>query len=151
MLSPGKGVELRGSNVSEGLADFVLNSEGTVFASAARTSTAQSSNMTNYNSKGIMLFLNVTDASGTGGLQVQLRGVDPVSGLSISLHSAPTAITSTGRFGYLYYPGNETAGVSGSPNVQEHYSLAVPRTFLVVVLHGDSSSYTYSVGYSLIL
>lgn len=119
------------------------NVNGTALASAARTATAISSDITNYNSRGIIVFLNVTVASGTGGLVVQMQLKDPIGGLYKQVHANPTAITATGLQAYTFYPGNNNAGV------QFNYFLS--RTFAIQVQHNDASSYTYSVGYSLIV
>lgn len=43
--------------------------EGDLLASAARTTDGVSSNQTNYNAKGVTLYLNITSASGTRGLR----------------------------------------------------------------------------------
>jgi hypothetical protein len=121
------------------------NAEGTLLASAARTATTSSSNQTNYNGRGVLLILNVTAASGSGGLTLRVQGVDPVSGLSVALNTPPAAITATGTFGYLVYPG-----IAG-PNLSQASSTVLPRTWFVSMTHGDATSYTYSLGYALIL
>ena len=118
----------------------------TLLASAARTGTTTTATQTNYNARGIVVFLNVTVASGTGGLQVQLGYVDPVSGNNILISTAPTAITATGIRAYIYFPGNATGGL-----VSQNNQTVLPRSFYVSVAHGDGSSYTYSVGGSVIL
>ena len=137
--------ELTGSKVAEGIADFVLNAEGTLLASAARTSTTTSPNMTNKNAKGILVSLNVTVASGTGGLQVVIRGHDPVTGTVYWLNALPVAVVATGINVYEVCPAVNTA----ASGVKQRTSGELPRTWSVSVIHGDSSSYTYSVGYSL--
>ena len=123
------------------------NTQGTLLASAARTATATSPTMTNYNTKGILVFLSVTVASGTGGLSVRIIAIDPVSGGQWYLNPAPTAITTTGASGYMIYPG--AIFVSGS-TVSQVIQQPLPRTWYVEVVAGDASSYTYSVGYGLI-
>lgn len=121
------------------------NQDGTALASAARTTTTNSSSITNYNASALAIFLNVTVASGTGGLTVRVQGIDPVSGSVIALNAAPTAVTAIGTT--LYVIG---LGASGGGAAQAT-SAPVPRTWRVAVTHGDASSYTYSVGYSLIV
>ena len=121
------------------------NIEGTLLASAARTVTTYSANQTNYNARGVIVVLNVTAASGTGGLQVILQAIDPVSGGAVSLNATPTAVIAIDRLAYIFYPG-ATGGVAAQIT-----GIPLPRTWRVGVVHGDASSYTYSLSYSLIL
>jgi hypothetical protein len=121
------------------------NTQGTLLASQARTATALSPNQTNYNARGVILFLNVTTSSGTGGITVTVQGVDPVTGSNSSIFTASSAITGTGIKKYILYPG-----ASGG-SIDSIAGIPLPRTWFIQVNHSDSSSYTYSVGYSLIL
>lgn len=126
------------------------NLEGTALASAARTATTNSADITNHNSLGVLVFLNVTVASGTGGLQVRVTGKDPVSGNYSFLNGTPTAVTAVSNNvppTYLFYPGVNTTAVG---SVAQATSSILPRTFRITVSHGDATSYTYSVGYALI-
>jgi hypothetical protein len=127
------------------------NTQGTLLASGARTATTVSPVQTNHNAKGIIVFLNITLASGTGGLQVDIRGRDPVSNNPADLIPIPTAITAAGLYLYELFPGSSTAGVAGANKVQQRTQGVLPRSFDVAVLHGDASSYTYSLGYALSL
>ncbi|WP_407310490.1 hypothetical protein [Desulfosporosinus sp. SB140] len=125
------------------------NTELTLLASAARTSSTVSPTQTNYNAKGIIVWINVTAASGTGGLQVIVQGGHPlIGGYAPWLTAAPAAITSTGVRGYAFYPGISTVAGTG---INVAINGILPRTFSVLVQHGDSSSYTYALGASLIL
>lgn len=131
------------------------NTQGTLLASAARTATTTSPIQTNYNAKGIALFLTVPAASGTGGLQPVIQAQDPVTGNWVTLTALPTAITAStlsGAVMYLYYPGiTQATNYAGGVGVQQVVSTLLPRTFRAAVYHGDSSSYTYALGYALIL
>ena len=127
------------------------NSQGTLLASGARTASILSPQQTNYNARGVIVYLDVTVASGTGGLQVQVQAVDPVTGNRFLLNSAPTAITATGRYAYELYPGSSAAGAAGNQFVNQRTAAALPRIWLASVTHSDTSSYTYSLGYSLIV
>lgn len=152
-------VSLTGSTLADGTSTSIANqgyngttydrwrnnAEGTLLASAARTTTASSSNQTNYNARGVMIFLNVTVASGTGGLTVRINGIDPVSGALRGIPTAPTIVTAVGHYNYVMYPG-ASGGVVSSVS-----ALPLPRSWMVQVSAGDASSYTYSIGYSLIL
>src|SRR5690242_4107854 len=62
------------------------NTEGTLLAEAARTATTYAAApLTNPSARGVTLWLNITAASGTGGLILRVRGYDPVSGLPFIL------------------------------------------------------------------
>ena len=104
---------------------------GIALASAARTATTTSTTLTNPGATGVQLHLNVTAASGTGGLQVQIMSVNPADQTSsLAITALPTAVTATGTTVLTLYPGAATSGTQATA--------------------GDSSSYTYSVGYSYI-
>jgi hypothetical protein len=124
------------------LAGFPPLQEFTVLPSAARTATVSSATFTNPNARGMYLVLNVTVASGTGGLQVKWTLLDPVSGAASSISAAPTAIIATGVSKYLLYPG----AVSLNANMNQLVALNLPRTWRADVIAGDASSYTYSLG-----
>ena len=117
---------------------------GTALASAARTATNTSSTFTNPGAVGVQLYLNVTaSAAGTGGLQVQVMAIDPVTRASLAITALPTAVTATGTTVLTLYPGAATSGTQATAG-------ALGRLWAVKVTHGDSTSYTYSVGYSYI-
>lgn len=127
------------------------NTQGTLLASSVRTVTTTSPDQTNYNARGVIVYLNISLASGTGGLSVRIWGKDPVTGSGVVLNAAPTAITATGIYGYVLYPGIGAAAAAGNGGMNQVTSEVLPRTWFVQVTHGDGSSYTYSVGYALIL
>lgn len=118
------------------------NIEITVLASAARTSTTNSSDQTNHNGRGLQIVLSVTAASGAGGLTLDIQGKDSISGSYYKLTTSPTGVTATGLKIYNIYPG-ESAAASG--DITARTSATVPRTWRVAVTHGDASSYTYSI------
>lgn len=119
------------------------NVEGSLLASQARTAAATGPTMKNYNGKGVVIWLNVTAVSGTGGITPYLYGVDPVSGGAYYFAQGGT-ITATGLYPLVFYPG-----ASGG---HQYYlaALPLPKTWFVYVGVADASSYTYSIGYSLI-
>ena len=120
------------------------NTQGILLASASRTANVISPTITNFNDKGITVMVNVTAASGTGGLTVNIFGTDPTSNNGYQLLVASAAITADGEYAYTVYPG-----ASGtSPGVKQTSSMPVPREWYVVMVTGDSSSYTYSLGYA---
>ena len=119
------------------------NQEITVLPGATRSATVQSPDFTNNNFRGVMIFLNITAASGTGGLTLRVQARDPVSGNYFALHAAPAAVVATGLQVYVLYPG-VTGGAVSQPT-----QIILPRTWRVQVTHGDATNYTYSVGASL--
>jgi hypothetical protein len=122
------------------------NLEGTLLASAARTAATFSANQTNYNHRGVLVWVTVTVA-GTGSLDPRIQGLEPVSGSAYALNNTPTAITTTGTKLLMLYP----MGTASNNNATQAISSALPRTWRVSINPSDSSSWTYSVGYSLIL
>jgi hypothetical protein len=123
------------------------NTQGTLLASAARTSSTSSPDQTNHNAKGVVLILNVTAVSGTGGLVVRFYGKDPVSGGSYQLSADPPAITAAGVYAFELYPAISSA--TGS--IKQAISSILPRTWMAQVATVDATSYTYSLSNSLIL
>jgi hypothetical protein len=114
----------------------------TVLASAARTTTQTQADQTNYNHRGIIVVLDVTNA-GTGSVTLEIDGKDPVSGKYFALLTG-AAVVSNSTNVYTVYPGNTvTSNVSAST--------VLPRTWRVKVTAGNSNSATYSVGAMLIL
>jgi len=122
------------------------NSDSSILTSALRTATTQSSDQTNTGSRGVLIFLNITAASGTGGLTLRILGKDPVSGQYFYINAAPTTITATGQYGYVLGPGCMSYGGS----LQQTTATILPRVWAVQIVHGDGSNYTYSVGASVV-
>jgi hypothetical protein len=126
---------------------------GTLLASAARTATTSTSETNGSNYRGVMLFLNVTSASGTGGLTLFIEHLDPVSNLwAVTAVQSAAAITTTGLRPYLIGSGvavGTNMGAAGSPVFADRGHL-LTSAFRVRINHGDATSYTYSVGYELI-
>lgn len=137
-------------NIAEigGTAIVYLPSTGTLLASAAHT-TAQSplALTVPVNAESVLFFLNVTVASGTGGLTFRVVAIDPVSGNSFPLNSAPVAIIATGQYAFVLGPGCTSYG-GAVPAAGGATAIALPATIQVQIGVGDASSYTYSVGYS---
>lgn len=126
------------------------NTQGTLLASAARTATTQTTTQTNYNAKGVLITINVSVASGTGGLTPYLQLVDPVTGAYIAATTGiASPLTATGTYFFEFYPGIQTSGLGSA--FKQSISLALPRTWQLQIYHSDATSYSYSVGYSLIL
>ena len=113
--------------------------------SEARTTAYQSAILDADREAGVMVFVNVTSASGSGGLTVRVNAHDQVSGAAVPLNTAPTAITSTGTYSYAVYPFGAISG-----NVTQATSAYLPGLFSISVAVGNSTSYTYSLGYCLL-
>jgi hypothetical protein len=125
------------------------NQQGTALALAARTTATNSADLTNGNHRGVLAFLNVTAASGTGGLTLSVKGKDPVSGSYAALVTATAAVTATGL--YVYGAGAGWPNGASFEGVTLSRPVPPPRTFRVEIAVGDASSYTYSVGYALVV
>lgn len=120
------------------------NWTGTFLSSAARTTTTTSAAVVNYNGSYLQVILDVTVASGTGGLQVKIEGRDAAASAKwFQLNATPTAVTATGTYVYEIGPGASGAASGG---VVQRTAGMVPRDVRVTVTHGDGSSYTYTVG-----
>jgi hypothetical protein len=125
------------------------NQQGTLLVSAARTASTSSAVQTNVSARGVLLFLNITAASGTGGLNLIVQGIDPVSGLVAQINNQALSASkvTTGLAIVSMYPGDVTAG--GATLAQSGGVL--PRMWQATVLHADGSSYTYSLGYATVV
>ena len=139
--------KLTGSNAVEGIADFQLNIQGVLLASGARNVSTSCAKQINKNARGLMIFVNVTAVSGSGGLLLKVRGYDPVSGAAGHINNDPVAITATGLYAFAYYPGATGAGTI----LKQSTSAPLPKEWDAYVYHQDGSSYTYSIGYTAIL
>ena len=114
----------------------------TLLASAARTSDPAVTAQTGNQFPGLLLVLDVTAASGTGGLTLSVRGYDPVGGSNtFTLLTDPNLILATGTYAFLICPG---AGAAAN-GVRVSEAFAMPQKWDVAIVHGDGSSYTYSL------
>jgi hypothetical protein len=111
----------------------------TVLPSALRTATTNGVDTDNPNCHGVTVCLNVTAASGSGGLQIRIQGKDPISLNYVNLNPLPTAVIATGTTNYIVFPG------VGSGNLTQGTNGVLWRTWRVQVIHGDATNYTYSV------
>lgn len=116
--------------------------------SAARTATQATPKQQHYACKAIRLYLNITVASGTGGLQPVIRGYDLISGATVSLSTGGTAIVATGC--YVYEMGLGLLSTAKQGNIEECQNRPAPVQWDVNVVAGDSSSYTYSLSAEVI-
>ena len=120
----------------------------TLLASAARTTTTLSPDITNFNGRGAYIYLIVTAHPGGGetlSLEVDDKSGGGYGGSVVQFGVVATA--TTGTFVGLVYPGAvETVAVSRL-FVQ---AIPFPRIGRVAVVHSASGSWTYSLLYSLL-
>lgn len=116
------------------------NTEVTLLASAARTTTQTSADIVCYNAKKLIVTLDMT-VVGTGSVTVSIDGKDSTSGKYYNiLTGAAITTNSTNR----YRIGETLAAVANS--VAQDY---LPRVIRIVVTANNANSATYSVGYVL--
>lgn len=125
-------------------------------SSAARTATTASSNITNYNARGCIFWLDITATPNNAEtVSLQLQAMDPVTTKFVTMTfftaivaSSIGATSTTATFMYTTYPGAaETVAVTN----HEVHAMPVPRTFRVLMSHSGGGSWTYSVGYNLMV
>ena len=120
----------------------MTNKNGTALASAARTATTDSADLSNPDGRGVWVVLDVTAITATPSLTVLIQAKDPASGKYVTLLTG-AAVATVSTTTYVVYPGiTETANVD--------VSAPVPKTFRIRVTHADADSATYSVGYSTV-
>ena len=120
------------------------NTEVTQIASASRVASTNGPDQTNFNSKGVIITLDVTvDPGGGETLQLLVQHKDAVS-LAYEVLLDDGANATPGRRTVIVYPGagaaaNDVTTVNGFP---------LPRTWRVRVVHSAGGAWTYSVGAS---
>jgi hypothetical protein len=125
------------------------NTEGTLLASAARTTTPPNPTFINHNARAVTLTLNVTaNPGGSETLTLRLRYVDPVSGTINSALASITTVAATNAT-YRLMVGLGASSSPDTPTNSKAYALPLPRNCSVEVLHSGTGSWTYSLGYSL--
>jgi len=121
------------------------NTEGTLLASAAYTTTTSSADTINYNSSALALFVDVTSITASPSVTAQLDWKDPVSGDYEPIWIATVAIVGTGEYIYLF----DLGGLGSAGEYDEAVNIRIPRTFRLTMTHADADSITYSVGLAL--
>lgn len=112
-----------------------------LLASAARTTTQTSADLTNFNGRALHVILDMTTV-GTGSATVTINGKDPASGKYYLLLSGAAVITNVTN---VYKVG---LGFANTANVSVNDF--VPRIFQIVVTANNANTATYSVGYNLL-
>jgi hypothetical protein len=121
--------------------------EVTALASAERTETTNSSDLTNPGARGVILTLDCTAITDTPSITLSVTYKDPVGGNYEAIFSAAAAVEAVGVHTYLIYP----ADVAASDDIVEVTKLSLPRTWRVTVTHADADAATYSVAGSYLL
>ena len=129
------------------------NTEGTLLASAARTAFTQSAAQTNYNARGVNVWVYVTAKAAATTLDLYIASFDPVSGVvTYEAKVAAWAATANSGQSIQLYPGATTlAATTYGFNRIARESGALPRTWYCQIAPSDANSVTYSAGYSYIL
>jgi len=128
------------------------NTEVTVLPSAARTAHGNSATQTNYNAKGVIVFIDITAVSGSfaagEGLTIMVRGIDPVSGRLVYLGtSGPWTLPGTRLL--IVYPGATNVQGIGAVTTND---IPLSRSWHVrYEITGTTPSFTFSVGTSYIV
>jgi hypothetical protein len=126
--------------------DPVVQYDGVIFASAARTVASSPYNSAEMNASGwlgVKLYINVSNANG-GTLTVKVQNFDPASQTWIDLALATTAgLTGTQAYELVVYPGNvETAGTATTSSIIDQ---VLPVRWRVVATVGTATM-TFSIG-----
>lgn len=95
--------------------------------------------------RGVRLLLNITAASGTGGLKVVVSARS--GGAVAALNTGGSNQTTTGLKVYEIYPNAATAAAG----IVDAVSRQLPDEYQVEVTHADGSSYTYSLAMEKLL
>lgn len=117
----------------------------TVLASAGRTATTNSSELVNYNGRGVSVQLLVTATTASPSLVLKIQTTDVTGGtMETVLTSATLTPSGTASYRFVVYPG---AGQVANQVV----SLPIGRFWRVSVEHGNTDSCTYSVRATVIV
>lgn len=121
----------------------LLNREVTVFASAARTASADSADLSNPYARGAVIVIDATASAATPSVVFTVKGKSTL-GSDYYTILASAAITGTGTTVLRIYPG-----LTASANVTA--SDVLPAVWRVEAVAGDADSLTYSVAANYIL
>lgn len=118
-----------------------IRAQRVLLESAARTATTVTQLQQDAVMHSVRLYLNVTAASGTGGLTLSIRGRDKASSAAPAIAKDAAAITATGLYVF------ELAPNAAAADTQRHFALSalLPVLWDVQIAHGDASQYTYSL------
>ncbi|SRR5579884_869247 len=145
------GIE-QGSSGIPGLPTVMYDSAGNALeitqevidlVSATRTANT-SVDLINPGFRGVIFFLDVTAASGTGGVKLNVQAKAPGSGNLPTglLHASTTLRTATGVY---FYTIGQGAGTTTGAEV--NIGTLLPRSIRATVNHGDATNYTYQLSH----
>jgi len=112
-------------------------------ASAARTATPTSADITTYNARGIRVSIDVTAIAASPSVVPTIEVKDAVAGTYTAILTG-AAIVGTGHTELVVMPG-----ITPAANVAA--AMALARTMRVSMTHGDADSITYSVAVELLV
>lgn len=117
------------------------NEAGTALASAARTTTTNSSDLPNAHKNGVHVILDVTAITGAPSVTLKIEGKDPASGKYYTVLEG-AAVTAVSTVVYKVFPAATAAANSVANDI-------IPKIWRITITHANADSITYSVGYSL--
>lgn len=117
----------------------------TLLASAARTTTTNSADQTNYNWHGLLLTVDVTSA-GTGSITPSIQVKDSISGNYKTIWTAAAALTTNGTYVYALAPNSASAA-----SYTEIAQLLIGRTWRLAMTANNANSVTYSASADMVL
>lgn len=141
-------------DTGEAIGDLEGAADITLLASAAHAtgSAVNSSDIVRPSHKGALFFLDTTVVGGSSDtLSLKVQAKDPVSGNYIDLFDFGVIVTGsdgTGTYAAMVYPALVLADVGAG--VVSALGGALPLTWRAVVTASDSTSWTYSLGASLL-
>ena len=122
------------------------NLQKSILTLAPRTSSTNSPTQTNYNARGVRIFLNVTSITDTPSIALIIQEMIPNTAIWVDILKG-AAVTGTGTYIYDLYPG---ADVTGS-GIDKAVSLPLGLKWRVRVEHADADSIQYEVGGHVIM
>lgn len=111
----------------------------TLLASSGRTVTTNSADIVNYNHRGMILTVDISNV-GTGSITPSLQYKDSISGNYKTIWTAATPLIANGTYTYGIYPGE-----LNTVSMTEVINALLTRTFRLAVVANNANSVTYSV------
>ena len=112
-----------------------------IFASAVRSATTNSTTITNYTNRGGHIIIDVTAVPGIDTVTPTIQGFDPISGKFYDI-LVGTALVATGTVVLKVFPG-----IASSANASANDFL--PLSWRVVMTHSALTNFTYSISANL--
>lgn len=109
-----------------------------LLASSARTTNTNSTDQTNFNHRGLLLMIDVSNA-GTGSITPAIQVKDSISGNYKTIWTAAAPLTANGTYVYAFYPGELNTLL-----YTEALNAIISRTWRLAITHNNANSITYS-------